>query len=158
MSATMLPTKAAEFLFGQVSMTHRFVVRIDRGTYDLGTWSKVSGLTVRWDRLTYRSGESNDHLTHPGSINYENIKLVRAACSDSATVQEWLTTTSRRFEPLSGAVHMLDFTGVTVLSWELKRFFPIGWAISDFDSASARPAMETLELAHSGFLHDEAKS
>ncbi|OLR92867.1 phage tail protein [Actinokineospora bangkokensis] len=152
---SMLP-KAAEFLFGQVSMTHRFVVRIDHGVYDLGTWSKVTGLTVRWEKLVHRAGNDIKEQVVPGAATYETIKLVRAACTDSATVQRWLAVTSRKFTPLSGAVEMLDFTGMTVLSWELKSFFPIGWSISDFDSGSAKPAMETLELAHSGFLHDEA--
>ena len=156
MGLGMLP-KAAEFLYGQVSMTHRFVVRIDHGPYDLGSWSKVTGLSVHWEKLSYRTGDDNYDQVHPGAISYDTIKLVRAACTDSATVQSWLAATSRKFKPLSGAVDMLDFTGLTILSWELKAFFPIGWSISDFESGSARPAMETLELAHSGFLHDETK-
>ena len=92
----------------------------------------------------------------PGNVTYQPIKLSRAACSDSANVQKWLRDTSRSYTPYSGAVHMLDYLGMQVVTWELKQFFPISWSISDFDSAAARPAIETLDLAHTGFLHDEA--
>lgn len=152
-----MPGKLAEFLFDQVAMTHRFVVRVDRGRYDLGSWSKVSGLTVSWGKVTYRAGEDNHEHVFPGNISYPTIKLSRAACSDSATVQDWLVTTSQHRESLSGAVHLLDFLGVPVITWQLKEFFPISWSISDFDSTAGRPAVETLELAHNGFLDDEGK-
>jgi phage tail-like protein len=148
----------AEFLFDQVGMSHRFVVRIDRGDYDLGTWTKVAGLTVNWNRLTYRAGEHTHEHVFPGNVSYQTIKLSRAACTDSATVQDWLSTTATHRESLSGGIYMLDFIGLPVITWELKEFFPIGWSISDFDSTAGRPAMETLELAHNGFLHAEAKA
>jgi hypothetical protein len=51
---------------------------------------------------------------------------------------------------------MLDYLGLPVITWELKQFFPISWAIADFDSTAGKPAIETLELAHTGFLNDEA--
>ena len=147
-----------EFLFDQVGMSHRFVVRIDRGRYDLGSWNKVSGLTVNWNRLSYRPGESTHEHVFPGNVSYQTIKLSRAACTDSATVQDWLSTTATHREPLSGGIYMLDFIGFPVITWELKEFFPIGWSISDFDATAGKPAMETLELAHNGFLHGEAKA
>lgn len=141
----------------QVGMTHRFQVRIDNTTYELGSWSKVSGLNVQWARITYRAGENNDTVVIPGNVSYSTIKLSRAACSDSDTVQKWLVSTSRQHQPLSGAIVMIGHDNKTaVITWELKRFFPIGWSISDFDSSSSRAAIENLELAHTGFLHDEA--
>lgn len=145
-----------EFLFGQVAMTHRFVVRIDVNRYDLGTWTKVSGLQVSWSKHSYRPGENNDELLFPGHVTYPTIKLSRAACSESATVQEWLKETSRRHDLHSGAVHMIDHLGMPTVSWELRQFFPISWGISDFDATGAKPAIETLELAHTGFLGDDA--
>lgn len=148
---------AAEFAFNQVGMTHRFVVRIDRTSFDLGTWSKAAGLTVSWAKCDYRPGENNDLVLIPGNVSYSNIKLARAACSDSATVQKWLANTSKQHEPLSGAIYMIDFVGIPVITWELKQFFPISWSIDEFSSTAAKPALETLELAHSGFLHDEAR-
>lgn len=152
-----ITTKAAEFLFDQVAMTHRFVVRIDLSKYDLGTWSRVSGLTVSWNKHSYRPGSSNDEQVFPGNISYTTIKLERAACSSSAVVQDWLRETSRCHVPLSGAIHMVDFAGLPVITWDLKQFFPISWSIGEFNSTGAKPAVEVLELAHTGFLHDETR-
>jgi phage tail-like protein len=151
-------SKMSEMLTGQVGMSHRFVVRIDNGSYDLGSWTKVSGLKVNWQRCSYRSSGKNDEQICAGNISYQNIRLARAACSDSAAVQKWLTETSRARQTLSGAVFMLDFVGLPVIQWKLKQFFPIGWDITDFDAGGARAAMETLELAHTGFLDDETGS
>jgi phage tail-like protein len=151
-----LNSKMSEFLFDQVAMTHRFVVQIDMAEYDLGTWTRVTGLSVSWSRHTYRPGDNNDELVFPGNISYQPIRLSRAACSQSAKVQQWLKDTSRSHTPISGGIHMLDYLGIPVITWELKQFFPISWAIADFDSTSGKPAIETLELAHTGFLNDEA--
>lgn len=147
--------KMSEMLTGQVGMSHRFVVRIDHSSYDLGSWQKVSGLKVTWQRCAYRSSGKNDEQICAGNISYPNIRLARAACSDSASVQKWLAETSRAREALSGAVFMLDFVGQPVVTWKLKQFFPIGWDITDFDAGGAKAAVETLELAHTGFLDDE---
>jgi phage tail-like protein len=151
-----LNSKLSEFLFDQVAMTHRFVVQIDIGDYDLGTWTRVTGLTVSWNKHTYRAGDNNDEVVVPGNVNYQTIKLSRAACSDSDKVQKWLVDTSRRHKGYSGAVSMLDYLGIEIVHWKLKQFFPIAWSISDFDSAAAKPAIEMLELAHTGFLDDES--
>lgn len=153
-----LPSKAAEFLFGEVGMSHRFVVVIDKSKYDLGTWSRVAGLGVSWKACTYRPGESNDELAFPGNISYPNIKLSRAACADSGIVKSWLEDTSRQHKLLSGAVLMVDYMNLPVVTWELKQFFPIGWSITDFDSSGTKPAVETLELAHTGFLDNEVRA
>jgi phage tail-like protein len=151
-----LNTKLSEFLFDQVAMTHRFVVQIDMEEYNLGSWSRVTGLQVSWSRHSYRPGDNNDDLIFPGNISYTPIKLSRAASSQSATVQEWLRKNSRDPTPLTGGIHMLDYLGMPVITWVLKQFFPVSWSISDFDSTTGKPAIETLELAHTGFLDDEA--
>lgn len=146
---------ASQGLFNEVGMSHRFVVAIDRGEYDLGSWSKVSGLNVTWSVCTYRPGDTNDVWISPGQTRYPNIRLTRAACTDSQIVQRWLCETSRHHKPLSGSVKMLDWMMLTVVEWKLKHFFPVGWSIADFDATGARPAVETLDLAHTGFLDDE---
>jgi phage tail-like protein len=146
-----------EALTGQVGMTHRFVVAIDEGPYDLGSWTKVTGLTVKWDKHTYRPGSANAETILPGNVSYSDITLSRAACADSKKVQSWLVATTRTSNRHSGAIHMVDHNGTFTVTWQLKEFFPIGWQITEFDAGAARPALETLTLAHNGFLDDEAR-
>lgn len=162
MARNSLPVKAGTLtnmvgLSGGVAMSHQFVVSVDHGEYDLGAWTKASGLSVSWTACQYRSGESNDSLIFPGNIKYSNIKLARAACSDSAKVQEWLVKTTKDHTPLSGVIRLVDYLYKPVVSWQLKEFYPVGWNITDLDAGTSRPAIETLELAHTGFLNDEVK-
>jgi phage tail-like protein len=142
-----------------VSMSHRFVVTIDKTEYDLGTWARVSGLQVSWNPCEYRVGnKGNQFWILPGTTKYQNIKLSRAACADSQTVQNWLVQTSRNPTPLSGTIKILGPDGTPMVQWRLNEFFPIAWAIVDFDADQGKPAIETLELAHTGFLNDQSKS
>lgn len=158
MSFSTSLTKGLEMFTGVVSMNHRFTVTIDKSSYDLGSWAAASGLTVRWDACTYySSGQGNEYWIFPGNPKYENIQLKRAACSDSATVQEWLRSTSRSATAYSGTVQLLDWLGFPVVEWRMTEFFPISWRITEFEAAGGTPALETLELAHTGFLADDQR-
>ncbi|MER6462020.1 phage tail protein [Streptomyces sp. NPDC001288] len=149
-------TQGLDAFFGSVSVARRFRVAIDESTYDLGTWANASGLSVTWDTCEYRTGDKWNHpLIYPGIPRYQRIKLSRAACHDSQTVQQWLRDTARRNKPLTGAVALVDWLGQATVTWELREFFPAGWGISEFNAAGGHVAMETLELAHTGFLDDQ---
>lgn len=152
-----LTTTAAEYLFGQVGMIHRFYVQIDSAEYNLGEWNKASGLQVTWQKIEFRFGDRNQIWVAPGTPSYEKISLSRAACSDSQTVQKWLITVSRNNKPLCGGIQMLDFHGAAVVEWKLKEFFPISWKIDGFEAGTSKAAIETLDLVHTGFLDDDLK-
>lgn len=146
-----------EMLTGTVSMNHHFVVRIDKSSYDLGTWQSASGLSVKWTKCEYRPGDQGNTLyVLPGQISYTDIKLSRAACSDSETVQEWLAANAKKPAPLSGAVQLMDWLGFKVVEWTLRAFVPVGWDIGGFSATDGKPAMESLTLAHTGFLSDNS--
>jgi phage tail-like protein len=155
------PLKAAgkglEFLTGQIGMSHRYVIEIDKSAYQLGAWTKAAGLGVSWHKHAYRVGGVTHESIVPGNVTYTNITLSRAAGRDSGTVQTWLAGVIRDRDLLSGAIYLLDFLGMPVVTWELWEFFPISWRLSEFDSGGSRPAIETLELAHTGFLKAESK-
>ncbi|MGW6278566.1 phage tail protein [Kribbella sp. NPDC055071] len=150
--------KGLELLTGQVGMSHRYVIDIDKSAYQLGSWSKAAGLAVKWAKYSYRPGGATHETLVPGNVSYTDITLSRAAGAESGRVQEWLVTVTRARRPLSGAIYLVDFLGLPIVTWELKEFFPIGWRISEFDSGGSKPAIETLELAHSGFLKAESRS
>ncbi|MFJ5111615.1 phage tail protein [Streptomyces sp. NPDC088551] len=148
--------KSADAFFGSVSMAHSFTVAIDRSRYELGDWAGASGLNVTWQMSEYRAGDRWNHpLIYPGVPKYQNIKLSRAACADSQVVQEWLTETSLRNEPLTGAIALVNWLGARTVTWELREFFPVSWGIGEFDAGQGKVAMETLELVHTGFLSDD---
>jgi phage tail-like protein len=142
----------AEDLFG---MSHHFIVVIDNPTYDLGFWQKASGLTVKWESITYRAGDQgNEFWIYPGTTKYDNIKLTRPISPASNVTQAWLSATSAHMMPLSGAIMLCASMGIPIITWRLYQFFPVSWSVDAFSSAEAKVITETLELAHTGFLDD----
>jgi phage tail-like protein len=142
-----------------VGMSHRFTVLIDNASYTFGDWSKVTGLTVSWNQIEYRVGDRGNQVWYfPGTTKYEPITLSRAAGPYSRIVQQWLKQTSVNPQPQSGIVQLVDYVGSPIVQWRLNEFFPIAWSVEQFDAAGAKPAIETLKLAHTGFLPDEMNS
>ena len=139
-----------------LGMANRFTVRIDHGTYDLGSWAQVDGLDVKWDVVEYRAGDvGNERWYCPGNTHYSVLKLTRAASAESAKVREWLDTTSFKYAAQTGNVRLLDAAGDEVMMWDLKQIMPVRWSVAGFEAGASRVATETLELAHRGFLADE---
>lgn len=139
-----------------VGMGHHFSVVIDNPAFDLGTWSKATGLQVTWNICEYRVGDvGNQSWVIPGTTKYANIKLSRAACLDSQVVQMWLAQVSTNPTPLSGAISLVAVGGfLPLVTWPLNEFFPVAWSITDFDADQGKAAIETLEITHGGFLFD----
>lgn len=155
-TAGRLARAAEDQALGLDGVAHKFVVRIDDSDYNLGSWTKATGLSVTWDVCQYRAGDQHNAVwIYPGISKYETIKLSRQACIDSVIVQEWLSSTSKKPQPLTGTVALVNFMGLTIVTWELREFFPIGWSIGEFDAGSSRAVIETLSLAHTGFLDDD---
>jgi phage tail-like protein len=133
----------------------RFLVVIDDSKYDLGAWSRVSGLAVTWDAMEYRVGDSTYLWSAPGVRKFSKISLSRATCPDSSLVQEWLAETVKKPKLYSGCIKLLDWAGLPLCEWRLTSFVPVGWKIADFETKAATIVMETLDLAHTGFLDDD---
>lgn len=142
---------------GMLGMAHRFQVKVPG--YDLGNWSKASGLKVNWAPVEHRPGDVvNGVWWYPGTTKYETIKLARAADSKySKATWNWLKEVSSNHTPQSGIITLYDPHGQSVFDWELDSIFPLSWGIDGFDAGSSKVALETLELQHNGFLIDEMK-
>ncbi len=145
---------ATEQLLG---LANRFYLDVIPGTYNFGSWTKAEGLDVAWDVAEYRAGDAgNDRWYLPGNTKYTNVKLSRAACSDSTTVKNWLTKTSFEHEGnMSAKLFLYDSKGEVVLSWDFWYILPAKWSIGGFDAGASKVQVETLEFAHMGFLADE---
>ncbi|GAB1688900.1 phage tail protein [Krasilnikovia sp. M28-CT-15] len=141
-----------------LGMANRFKVKIDNGQYDLGSWSQVDGLDVKWDLAEYRAGDGgNQRWYFPANTHYSVVKLTRAASKESQLVRKWLDSTSFKWEPQTGMVTLLDSMGEEITGWDLKHVMPLRWSVSGFEAGASKVATETLELHHMGFLLDEKK-
>jgi phage tail-like protein len=139
-----------------IGMSHHYAVLIDNVKYHFGDWSRAAGLSVSWQQLEHREGDGGNYVQYvPGATKYEPITLSRAAGPYSRVVQYWLSQTSKKPQLQSGTIQLVNFVGMPMVQWRLAEFFPIGWSIESFDASGAKPAVETLKLAHTGFLEDD---
>jgi phage tail-like protein len=145
----------------KIGLTNRFLVTMSgKSEYDLGSWSKAEGLDVTWDVAEYRAGDGgNDRFYFPGSTKYTNVKLLRAVSEETAKVRKWLDSNSFKSEFFVGLVQLYDAHSEPVegAEWELRDVMPVKWSITGFDAGASAVSIETLELAHRGFLKDEMK-
>jgi len=129
----------------------RFTVEIDG--QDLGNWSKCEGLAVEYDVHEYQEGGNNSFVHRlPGRAKYQNIKLTRPVDSSTRSVVAWLASVQARVTPATAAITVLDTDGKPVATWNLLGVFPAKWTGPTLDVGANSVAMETLELAHNGFM------
>jgi phage tail-like protein len=139
-----------------LGLVNRFKVEI--GGHELGNWSKCEGLDVAWETAEYRAGDSGNYRWYfPGFTKYSTIKVTRAASPESKSVHEWLQKHSFSHKKEHGKITLYDSAYKEVMSWDLVEVMPSKWSISPFDANGSSVAVETLELVHEGFLHDDKK-
>lgn len=141
----------------QRTLSHRFVVTADNCEFDLGSWSKATGLDVTWDLAEYRAGDAGNNSPRPPrhlreSFNDGTITLSRAAGEETNSVQEWLARLASTGQSATVTILLIDALGQVVTTWELDDVMPRKWSISGFDAGASNAATETLVLAHEGFF------
>lgn len=134
-------------------LASRFQVVIDG--QDLGSWSKCSGLDVDFQHEEYQE-LGNNAFTHflPKGAKYKNITLQRACSPEESTaLQAWLG--SMVLQPTKGTacITLHDAAQSAVIMWTLTGVFPAKWSGPQLEGKSSEMAIETLELAHEGFLN-----
>lgn len=137
----------------------RFHVSVDG--VDLGGWSQCQGLQVKFNPDTVKEG-GNYHYQHilPGYLQYENVTLARAMNSaDTTKVQAWLRDRVSSWVDANSSggggtaqITLFDAHGEKVTSWTLRNVYPFAWKGPDLDAMTLGVAMESLVLAHEGFL------
>lgn len=134
------------------AVSHRF--HVSAGAFDLGTWSKMSGLQVTFDLAEHRIGGADTYYKYAAIPKFDKLKLNRAADSTSSkTVWGWLDSVHKTGgQPSIGSVAVLDTMGGPVMTWTLQDMFPIQWNVSDFDASAGKVVVETLTIVYSGFL------
>jgi phage tail-like protein len=144
-----------------IALSNRFVVKMTgKSVYDLGSWYKAEGIDVSWDVAEYRTGDGgNDRFYFPGNTKYSNIKLTRAVSEETKMVRTWLSKNSFTSEVFIGKIELYGskMGDGLITEWELRDVMPVKWAITGFDAGASQVSLESLELAHKGFLEDEVK-
>jgi len=130
----------------------RFSVRVDRFG-SLGLWTKCEGLAIEYDVLEYKEGGQNGFIHRlPGRAKYANLKLTRPIDQQSTKVADWISSMQGASTRQTAEITVLDPAGEVVATWNLAGIFPAKWTGPTLDVAGNQVAIETLELAHNGFM------
>jgi phage tail-like protein len=152
-------TLNSDFPYG---LAMRFKVYVDG--LSLGSWSACKGLKVelKVTRVVAGGNYWYEHIL-PDRISYSTIILERAVHPrDSQRVQDWLGKVASQWMNYSGddsyqagtaEITLLGATGQQVMSWTLTGVYPVCWSGPALSATENKTAIETLELAHQGFLN-----
>jgi phage tail-like protein len=136
----------------ETALSLRFQVRVDRFG-SLGLWTKCEGLGIEYDVLEYKEGGQNGFIHRlPGRAKYANVKLTRPIDKNSMKVADWMASIQATATRETAEITVLDPAGEVVATWNLAGVFPARWTGPTLDVAGNQVALETLELAHNGFM------
>lgn len=131
----------------------RFALEIEG--IEAALFTEVRGIDASYDVIEFRSGDlSGNAYKLPGLTRLGNVTLKRGV-TDTMDIWEWY-----KGEPgLTGAVERKDVTikaldeeGNELSVWTLYDAWPCKYVVSDFNASESAVVIETLELAHEGFL------
>ena len=88
----------------------------------------------------------------PSRIKYSNVKLTRPVGKESHLITDWLISFSQQVSRKTACISAMTADGTVVASWSLDGVMPVRWSGPSLNLDSPKVAMETLELAHHGFL------
>ncbi len=133
---------------------YNFKVRLGAETY---SFSKVSGLNIRFDTITYRHGlswlEGETHL--PGIQQPVNIVLERGVVAHNSVLLEWIQSIKLGSVVKQDVyIDLCDEKGEPSVSWSIRNAFPTQFEAPDFDSSTNEVAIERLHLMGNGFYKD----
>ena len=136
----------------RLGLSFRFDVDVDG--INLGGWESCKGLSVDFGLREVREGGTNDHSYWlPDQIKYEKITLTRAMTkADSAKVTRWLSSCVDKKDGGTARITLKDAHNEEVASWSLRNVLPFSWHGPALAARDSTVAIETLVLAHEGFL------
>jgi phage tail-like protein len=136
-----------------VAVAIAFNVTIDG--QNLGWFTQCDGLGCE---ITVEPREEGGNLgfVHqlPTRIKFSNVKLTRVVNEDDADhVPRWITRLAEQgVKRTTGHITATTADGRTIASWSLQGVIPVRWTGPSLGVDNNKPATETLELAHHGFL------
>ncbi|MFS0702683.1 phage tail protein [Cellulomonas sp. 179-A 4D5 NHS] len=135
----------------------RFVVRIDAES--LGAFTSCEGLGCEVVMETREEGGNNGLVWQlPTRLKYPNIKLSRPLGAGSMNVSALFSRMATGYKLSTGTIQAQTADGKSVATWELRDVVPVRWTGPSFTPDQPKVLMETVEIAHHGFVAAPAQS
>jgi phage tail-like protein len=137
-------------------VSYLFMVTID--SVRLGNFTKITGLSAKYETETVKEGGENSHLHHlPGRVTYSNVILTRPVDYGSSGLAAWFTkfqnNAAKGSKTSRNTASILAFGAnqLPIAEWTLLDVVPVSYTGPTLNAAGAEVLTESVELAHSGF-------
>jgi phage tail-like protein len=141
--------------YPQPAVTVCFSVTIDDD--ELGSFNSCEGLGVEVVLEQREEGGNNGFVWQiPTRLKYSNVKLSRPICNDTSAVMSWLAEMTTGVTVRTAHISAMAAEGSIVATWSLFGVIPVRWTGPSLNLDSPKVAIETLELAHHGFVSEGA--
>lgn len=133
-------------------LAFRYLVEIECVT--VGGFSEVTGLQVETEIKEYREGGLNEYMHRlAGPTRYPSNLILKRGLTDADTLIKWHENiTQGIIERCNGSIVLLDTTGQERWRWNFLQAYPVKWIGPNLRATTSEVAVETLELAHNGFV------
>lgn len=118
-----------------------------------GAFSEVSGLSKETQVIEYRDGLSKQYSTikMPGIQKDNNITLKRGVFQGDNDFYNWWNTVSMNtIERRDITISLLDENHEPVMTWKVKRAWPVKVESPGLKADGNEVAVESIELTHEG--------
>jgi phage tail-like protein len=134
-----------------------FSVSIDSD--DVGWFNTCEGLGLEVVIEQREEGGNNAFVWQlPSRIKYSNIKLSRPVGKHSAKLTAWLCSFATGVQRHTAMITAMTGDGDVVATWNLDGVIPVRWSGPSLNPDSPKVAIETIELAHHGFLPEKKQN
>ncbi|MFE6692121.1 phage tail protein [Streptomyces sp. NPDC057743] len=132
---------------------HSDLFRLDVGMYELGSFTSCNGLSCSMVTETRSEGGLNTRVHQlPSHLEYGNVTLSRPLTQLTPALWLWIRAQALRRVPMMAQLAALGPDRRPLVCWTLTGVVPVRWSGPSFDTASSGAALETLEIAHDGFV------
>ena len=128
-----------------------FSVRLD--DLDLGMWTEVAlgGMSLAIEPQKEGGSAGIVHQLR-GQLTYESIKLSRVVTDGTRSIGSWFRTQARAARRMHGEIVVYASSGRPMQRWNFIEAMPVKWTIPAMRSGDRAAIVETLEIAHQGFV------
>jgi phage tail-like protein len=137
----------------EIAVGVHYLVHLDE--QDLGDFSSCEGLGVEVVLESREEGGNNGFVWQfPTRLKYPNIKLTRPVSKQSADkIVNWVVAAVAGYSRGTGHIEAKTADGATVATYDLHDVIPVRWTGPSLNADQPKVLMETLEIAHSGFVN-----
>ncbi|MCI3944230.1 phage tail protein [Pseudomonas syringae] len=126
-------------------------------------FQEVSGLSQETAiEEVISGGENRFNYRLPGHTRYSNLILKRGVAQADSPLIEWCQETMddglrNPIQTKNIIVSLFDEQGLTRLSWNFVKAYPVKWSMSELKSQDSNLLVETIELAYQYYKADDSR-